>query len=365
MRLAIITPYGMENYGNRLQNYALQKVLENDGHKVETLVVEKRAKGRINELRRNFVVDNGKGFRFVRKAERMKKRAFQNFTNKYIHCRIERYADNLIPETINNEYDAFIVGSDQVWNPFYWGKADASYYLLSFADKDKRIAYAASFGLEEIPVQFENIFEEELSKFSNISVREKGGTEIIKKICNKDVAAVLDPTLLIDRNEWRKLELNYSVDTSKEYIVKLFLGEQDEDTVNYIDKFAKEFGYEIFELQNIQERRLFQCGPEEFLCFIDHAQAVFTDSFHTAVFSIIFHTPFVTFERSHKNGQNIVNRIDSLLQLFGFSDRKGRIDYTNIKACDFGIVDRILEEERKKSLEYLKKALDKVESYNK
>lgn len=364
MKIAIITLWGDYNYGNRLQNYALQRVLEKKRISVETLVIDKKRKGRLNKIRRKYFTSDGKTIKFVSRIERKQKKAFERFNTKWICSRIERFSHNIVPITMNEEYDGFCVGSDQVWNPNFWGKEDQGLYLLSFAEEYKKFSYAASFGVDKLSQQYELIFSKELNRFSSISVREQSGLELVKKISRHMPQVVLDPTMLLDVGEWRRIEKQYKEGIKDKYVISLFLGKINPEDSKYIKKFASERKFKIIELQKKECKKYFSCGPDEFIYLIEHAEAVFTDSFHTVVFSILFHIPFVVFERVCDANNNMMSRLYTLLSMFHFENRIGQIDYSEILKCNFNGVDEIIENERKKSMEYLDDALEKIARHN-
>ena len=199
MKIAILTLNTHNNYGNRLQNYALRKILLNYADIVDTIWFEKNnylpeqkiwcAKNIIK-----YILNWKDAKKYLNKyyiADCIRQYNIKTFSDKYIPIRY----DFCIKKNLNKEYDYFIIGSDQVWNPNLWGfSTNNSDFFLDFADKNKRIAYAASFGIKEIPKDKERFFKTSLENMQMISVREKEGKKIVKDLINKDVSVVLDPT---------------------------------------------------------------------------------------------------------------------------------------------------------------------------
>ena len=209
MKIAIITLNGYFNYGNRLQNYALQrflKILSKESFS-ETVWYE-RLNLKIGEKIVNYVnirdyILNKHNFRqFINSGRYMfdiiREYNFKKFSDKYINS----VFDFEIKNDLNERYDYFIAGSDQIWNP-HWLKDETEF--LQFADRNKRVAYAASFGVSEIkPDKVEQV-KKGLEGINYISVREQAGAKIVKDLTGKDVPVLVDPTLLLTAEEWEKV----------------------------------------------------------------------------------------------------------------------------------------------------------------
>ncbi|MGN0395198.1 MAG: polysaccharide pyruvyl transferase family protein, partial [Coprococcus sp.] len=207
----------------------------------------------------------------------------------------------------------------------------------------------------EIPSERKKEYEENLKTFKAISVREKQGTKIVKDLADREAAIVLDPTLLLDENGWRSVEKKSYCCPKHKYVFVYALGDKNDRFEEKIKQLREK--YEIFDVRSIQKNgKELPVGPSEFLYLLRNAEVVLTDSFHATVFSIIFHKRFITFNRS---GLNMNSRIESLAELidvekclneFGDLECNNEIDYMN--------VDTILKEERRKSIEFLEKALN-------
>ena len=272
-------------------------------------------------------------------------------------CSIE-YSDLIIsrdkfPRDLSEKYDYFIVGSDQVWNPYYdfvAGKCD----FLDFAMKYQKISYAASFGVNEIPNERKAEYAKYLKEFKAISVREKQGAKIVKELTNRVAMVVLDPTLLLDADDWQKVEHKSNFRPKNKYAFVYALGEKNERFKRKIEQLSKE--YNVFDIRAIQKNgKEIPVGPSEFLYLLRNSEIVLTDSFHATAFSIIFHKKFITFNRT---GLNMNSRIESLSDLV--DERKHMNehgDWNCENMIDYQKTDAILEEERKKSMEFLRAAL--------
>jgi len=340
-KIAIITIVTI-NYGNRLQNYALQCVLESLGYSVVTLRRENGTEGLKQKVKT-----------IIQSLLQTKGAKFKQFDSN-IHFADETVTRDDYPEGINNLYNYFIVGSDQVWNPYYdfvAGKCD----FLVFAKDNQKISYAASFGINEIPSERKEEYAENLKTFKAVSVREKQGAKIVKELADREATVVLDPTLLLDRIAWRKIEKKPCNCLKHKYVFVYALGDKNDRFEVKIEQLREK--YEIFDVRSIQKNgKELPVGPSEFLYLLRNAAIVLTDSFHATVFSIIFHKKFITFNRP---GLNMNSRIESLAELVGVKDRLTECgDLDGETEIDYMNVDEILKEERRKSTEFLKKALN-------
>ena len=338
-RVAIVTIESL-NYGNRLQNYALQQVIELQGCAVETL--HRSDAYRTIPAVKRCIQD-------VLQTKAAKFRKFDSHIN-FANLIIGR---DIYPNNLSDSYDYFVVGSDQVWNPYYdfvAGECD----FLAFARDNQKISYAASFGVSEIPSERKIEYSKYLKSFKEISVREEQGAKIIKNLTGREITVVLDPTLLLGESEWRKVERKPQSCPKDKYVFVYALGDKSNRFKEKIEQLKEK--YEIFDVRAIQKNgKERPIGPSEFLYLIRHAEEILTDSFHATVFSIIFHKKFVTFNRS---GLNMNSRIESLAELVGSKDRLTECGDLNCEIeIDYANVDEILEEERRKSIDFLKNAL--------
>ena len=372
-RVGIVTLDGTSNYGNRLQNYALQQTLEQLGYEVDTLVPKFPETETLKEKIERWIkiVSQESVLSFIGKVrlqlferkypELRKKRnvVFDNFTERYIRFRKsgKAFDDMTTLCQWGEEYDYFVVGSDQVWRPAYIAnnKYYMNFYFLQFADISKRAAYAASFGISELPEDMVTLYAPYIKDMVNISVREAAGQKILKESFQKDSELVIDPTMLLTKEQWLSIANEDCVKTKK-YILVYFLGNIEKKLEQEIKTFANDNQLEIINLAKAKGNSAYISGPAEFISYIQHAQLVCTDSFHGTVFSILLHTPFLAFERSFSE---MMSRIDTLLDTFSLQARKVRsiYDVNNVLECDFLETEHILEKERRKAVEFLKSVL--------
>lgn len=348
-KVGIVTLFGNYNYGNRLQNYAIQEIFKKYDCHCETIVVTKPHKLIKNKIKQLF------GF-FIEPKVALRKKNFDHFNKKYINVRKICQKTGLIPAKTEREYNIFCVGSDQVWNPGI-RKKERWNLFLQFVEQNKRMCIAPSIGVDKIPEPYRQEFAEYFKGFNFLSCREKSGACDIAELSGKPCEHIIDPTLAVTKEEW--LEFSTPINIRKKYIVVFFLGNLRESLQKQIMVFAKATGYEVVELSN-KSCRYYTIAPNEFVWLIENAQMVFTDSFHATAFSINMNTPFYVFDRCEKAEEcnHTVSRIKSLVTLLELDCRYCEGDVAEIvEECDFSRANHILIAERKKFEQYLKRCL--------
>ena len=371
-KVGIITLCGYDNYGNRLQNYATQEVIKSLGCEVETIVNSPYIKlgitDYINKARRLSITELNKKIYnvicyFIKKIIKRKKGvlvnkrrdAFKKFTKKYINETDYIITPDCIPDDLKDKYDYFIVGSDQVWNPNFISGSFIDF--LTFAPKEKRIAYSASFGITNLPEKYISNYSLWLSEMPHISVREESGAKIVKDLTGKDAIVLIDPTMMLTKEQWLSISKPALHKPDKPYILTYFLGEITPEIKDKIYSLSK--NYDVVKLADIEDKNRYVADPAEFLDYINSSSLVLTDSFHGTIFSILFEKPFIVFNRIG-NTSSMISRIDTLLSKFHLDSRR----WDNIRNADdffkidFSHVHEILEYERNKAIKYLKNALD-------
>lgn len=360
-KVAIVTLHGYSNYGNNLQNYALQEVIKKLGFDVETLnfnvletnkisgIFVKVKTALLNPKKIFYAINRRKSKFLYKKLLNEKVSRFKEFSANFLNEKCYELSLSEL-DKINDLYSYFISGSDQVWNPLYINKYFK--YYLTFAEKPKSISYSASFGVSE--VSDGSRIRPWLEDFNYISVREIEGQRIVKAITNLDVPVLVDPTLLIDKENWIDMARVHEHKPKNKYILTYFLGKDSKAAFKRVNLIAKESGFDIVRLGDLKAKNFYAADPSEFIDYFNDAEIIFTDSFHGAVFSILFNRPFVVFKRGNMN-----SRIDTLLSKFKLEDRHWDYvkEHENYFQIDYSHVDAILEEEREKSFNYLKKAL--------
>lgn len=360
-KIGIITFHRAINYGALLQTYALHKKIKDLGFDNEILdyrnqVLEKKHK------KMKLSISNGiKGilkYLLIARNHNTKHNKFREFTKKYIKMSEPLNSLDDIKK-IESQYSKFITGSDQVWN-YNITNFDKTYFLQFTRNNSKKNAYAASFGISKIPNDLVNDYKNLLKGFNIISIREEKGAEIIRNLINKDVDTVLDPTMLIDKNQWFKLADDKLYKNEKFILIYGFGGSSN--IINFAKNLSKKTGYKIVHITSsfkkikgvIYEQSV---GPEEFLGLFKNAEFIITNSFHGTAFSINFNKQFFIELLPASTGVN--SRLEHILNLFDLNDRlitstvvnnyKEQIDYT--------YVNKILTKEKEKSIKILKKIL--------
>lgn len=350
--VAIVTCIGKSNFGNRLQNYALQKVIEDLGYNVETL----ENISYLNNIE-NYE-ENYKEY-LEYKVEKEKRDYSNRFRIAYFEefDKNVKFRDGMVTalDLKDTGYDYYVVGSDQVWNPHHSKLKDLD--LLVGIDSNKRISYAASIGIDELPDTVKEKAKNEWLKFKAISVREDKGKEIIEELTGRnDVLVNLDPTMLLTSDEWSKLAKRPKQLKRDKYILNYFLGELSEQRKSEIERIAKENDCEIINILD-KNGEFYETGPSEFLYLEQNAFLICTDSFHSSVFSILFNRPFIVFNREDIN-KSMNSRIDTLINTFKLTNRnyEGKITEDNL-SHDYSEAFRILDMKRMEAIHYLKESL--------
>lgn len=340
-KVAILT-INSQNYGNRLQNYALQMAIEKYGYTVETLKRD-RLSG-IQKLK-NMV-------RPILKPDKMA--GFIAFDTR---IRWSQYtvSQSFVSRGLNDKYDLFIIGSDQVWNPMFYFNGDNDF--LPMVDLNKKASYAASFGISEIPAGKKAHIRDLLADIPLISVREESGAAIVKELTGKEVPVVLDPTLLLSKEEWIQCERKPRMNLEAKYIVKYMLGEDiySDD----IQNIAKERGWGIVDVT----RDDLPIGPAEFIYLLHHGELICTDSFHASLFAFLFGKPLMILERDTKEG-DMSSRIDTLVTTFRLQEHRRNFREFSIEKAfsdDYAVGYCVLNKRRRESEEILRKILSNGE----
>lgn len=367
-KIAKFTLNGYLNYGNILQSYALQEVLRRYADSVDTVwhtsdnfmpkvwwnwTWRHPIKYLLNW--NNFRTDVLNGF-FG--AEMVRQGKNKDWADR--HIQICKNFDEL-QENID-EYAFFVVGSDQVWNP-YFENLPANF--LQFAPQSKRISYAASIAYPEIPREKEAVYRSGLSSMHAISMREQEGADMVKKLTGRDVLVHVDPTLLLTPDEWRGVNRKPAWYHGEDYLLTYFLGPMP-DVVRCV---AAETGLTLVNLLDRSVYEHYVTGVDEFLWAIEHARLVYTDSFHGTAFSILFQRPFIVCDRiaAHQGdaiGGKMSSRIDTLLSCFGLESRRGTIAngycVSHPTEFDYPPIQPVLDRERKRAYDYLRTAMNLV-----
>lgn len=354
-KIGILTLCGNDNYGNKLQNYAIIEFLKSQSFDAETIWVTNPFKA--NAIKQYLKYLKQKYNDKVTSPNRRK--YFLEF-NKLLNIHGNIIFNNDMKH-LYNKYDYFFVGSDQVWNCTYFD--NDTIYFLDKSPKNKNIAFSASFGVSEIPDNYVERYKKGLNNFSYISVREDAGKEIVEKLTGRNDAEVLvDPTMLLTSTKWDEIARKpKELDNIKEdkYILNYFLGDLSENRKKEIERIAKENNCHIINLLDKNDP-FYNSGPREFLYLEKHAFLICTDSFHSSVFAIQYDRPFIIFDREQKDVSSMNSRIDTLINKFKLENRKyneKEITKENLNH-NYNEAYLILEKEREKCTNFIKNALN-------
>ena len=345
-RIGIITVGNADdrefNYGNDLQNYALTTFLRLNGFYTNRInyisFIPNYTKNKENiKPKKSFTQFIDDVLRILKrniyKKEILKKRehrvkGFEKFIFQNLSYTTEKYTKDSDFTKLNNDFDFFISGSDQVWNPLYEGSNE--FYYLTFADYNKRIAFAPSIGLNQLPDIIPNYKINEIKKWISeikyLSIREQGGKKLLKEKYGVDASLVCDPVFLLSAQEWRKIREKNNV-SSKNFVIYI-LGKKTINQKKQILKLEKKFNKKGIDLYSRDDKNSMFCTPGEFINSIDQADFIVTNSFHGAAFAQILNKPLVILSRDGNEGGafDMSGRISNLLSLVELKDR----DYNSI-----------------------------------
>lgn len=362
MKAAVITRHSITNYGSLLQAIATQKLFESLGLECEIIdyirddeyYTEQEKTNLKDKPRYNKNIVLRTAYLALRQGEAVKGgRFFRKMQKKYLKLTKRYRSLNELKED-KPQADIYVTGSDQVWGRIADKEYDISYLLAFTEDGDKRISYAASIGKTEFSGDTAEVFKKYLNRYSAVTVREANAKNALDKI-GINALQVLDPTLIFDGSFWSKY---IEKDVKGDYIL-LYQLENNKKFNEYAKRLSKKTGLKLVRVSPLRHQAFrggkFVYLPElgELLSYIKNAKCVITDSFHATAFSINFNTPFIDVLPSGENKC----RNTSVLELTGLS---GRIleSYDNLslfdEKCDFEFANRVLEEQRKSSLEAVK-----------
>ena len=337
MKVGILTFYDAHNYGAVLQAYVLKKYIKQLGYDAKIITYHHK--------------DIPDGFPKEPNAERWEK--FDKFINELVDNEKNVYTTEEELEQL--DIDVWICGSDQIWNTKITRGFNRGYFL-DFNTNGKKISYAVSMGLKELPKEYEEKFKNSLEQIDEISVREEALEKYAKKFVDKEIIRTLDPTLLLEENGYEEF---ISDNKYGDYVLVYPVG-HDERLKPVATKIAEEKNTKIIELndrkmENYYCDQISSAGPEEFLTLIKHAKAVVCNSFHGTVFSILFKKDFYTIAK-----ENNSSRMETLLKIVDMEDRliTKVEDIEKVKELEFEKAYEKLNVEREKSIKFLKNALN-------
>ncbi len=362
MRVGVITFHSANNYGAILQTWALQKVLKD--YNLETGVINYHPDN-IDGLYDPMKLKRGLsrsllGFKlYIRNRKSLiRYKKFQSFRNNKLNL-IGDYRTYKELLSAGLKLDAYIVGSDQVWNPTHINGFNPAYYLEFAETGSRKISYAASLGSDYIAPKHRKAMEKALKSFTNISVRERSVETAISELAGKPVEVVLDPTLLLKREDYDEIKVKSNI---KEPYILVYSIEKNPQLISFANKISVALGLPIIQrrpgqgLMN-QLEPFYTADAGEFLGLIESAEYVITNSFHGTVFSVLYGRPFVSMLHTDTG-----KRTEDLLKDLGLSSHilYDLEDYNNFdifKLDNIEEVNKKIIRLRESSMNFIKNSL--------
>lgn len=360
MRINIITRHSPSNYGSLLQSLATIKVLEKMGHDASIIDYVRSDDLGLDKVWTEAQIKGGSvikklAYVLIRyPVEKLAENRFQRMRKRLLKM-TQRVSSQKELEKLNADF--FVTGSDQVWGPMVNGQYDPAYFL-SFASTGKKLAYAASFGKTSFDEETENKYKQMLCAYDKIAVREKSAVKLIEKWNGTNcVGQVLDPSLLLSGDDWRRL-FDLKEKEDEPYILTYQI-HNDANLSKYAKNLATHKKMKLIRVNPFLHQCFrggkFRLCPDvkEFLNLINNATYMVTDSFHGTCFAINFNKQFVEILPNNATG----TRNQSILSVTNLSSRivSNYSDFSIVdNPIDYGEVNGVLLKERVKSIEILK-----------
>lgn len=370
-KVLLTTVFSGYNFGSSLQALAGKTILKELGYECEVVAQKSLVKGRDIRLGKLFTILT----RSLLLRGKSGSKALSTYQGSYNKTMIgdsaERFA-RFTAEVLQPRYllwsglkkeaadcVACFAGSDQIWNSSTM-YVDPMYYLR-FAPAEKRVAFAPSFGRDFVAAYNKTKMSKWIGEFAHLSVREDSGVTLIKEMTGKDAVQLIDPTLMVDGETWKRT-LGIA-DRTENYILAYFLDKPSDKARNAILELKDALHCEVIGIPYQFDDmgycdKVVPTGPIEFLDLINNAKCVLTDSFHGTALSINLHTPFYVFGRAYGSAHSQNSRVESILRKMNMTDRFEPSEASaNMQKLDFEHSERVLLEERQKAREYITNAL--------
>jgi hypothetical protein len=349
MRIHIITFHQAINYGAVLQTYALQTTIERFGCISDVINYESETlKNQYRILKFSSLINYKRNLLTIMHIP-IKVKSLLNFKQF-----VKRYIRLINMEKVNND-EIYITGSDQVWN-YRCTNFDKTYFL-NFVINNRKNSYAASFTVDNIPEGYKDEYKSLLQGFNKISVREKQGVQIINDLLGRNVDVVLDPTLLLNIEEWSKIS---KLSKIKDKYILVFLMWETSTILSFVNQLAQKTGYKVVIITNSLIVRLKKANckrgisPNEWVGLFQGAEYIVTNSFHGTAFSINFNKEF--FIELLPDITEANSRLGNIIDMFGLHSRliiNGKNDNIN-EPIDYVTINKTLEKEKEKSIAFLR-----------
>ncbi len=356
MKVGILTFHDAHNYGAVLQAFALKKYLKSKGAEVKIINYHHKnlpygfPKKRKIEKKN---ISNIYKHLYSKKSHYLRWERFEAFINELIDYDITTYMSE--EDLSKLDIDVWISGSDQIWNSDITKGLNKGYFL-NFPTKGIKTTYAVSMGIQKLDEEYEKEFKEFINQIDFISVREDALKVYAEKFTDKPIQKVVDPTLLLEKQDYEELYRDRLI--KEDYLLIYTLG-PDERLKVIAEKIAKERNLKIIEINDYKMPKYFctqisDAGPHEFVTLFRDASYVITNSFHGTIFSIINEKEFITFTRLNRN-----SRMESLLEMAGLKDRliANVEEIEKVKEIDYTQVKNNIKIQVEKSKEFINKSI--------
>lgn len=367
-KIGILTYYKGYNYGSVLQAFALVEFLRINNYKVfiiDYLNHHDKCSSFyriVTYIRRIMIMIRHPimGVNIIIKKITSKKNQYsipQKTKELFHEFRIKNFKFSKLED---DKFDFFICGSDQIWN--IKNPSLSEIFFLRFTKKQKRIAYAPSFGGIEVPKYNEKQLKKYLSEMGPLSIREESGVKLIEKLIDKKVTQVLDPVLLFDKKYWIEKTKKMNKNIYGDYILCYFLDEISESSVAFIKELSEKHNMKVLwidlGISNDNFEKIY-VSPFEFIALINNAKYICTDSYHGTAFSLILNKKFYLFKRNYKSNPEQETRLVSLLKIID-ADKIGSSnqDFISYDDVDFDYINNCIDIKRDISREYLLRSLE-------
>lgn len=364
MRIGILTFHRAINYGALIQAYALKTTIENLGHQVSIIDYRNPMLEKMYEYKGFFMQNGAKNklrWMLYSKIENNKRKNYDLFRQNYLGIKGPGISKEDLSK-LNDEYNHFFVGSDQVWSPDAHGH-DSTFFLDFVQDHSKVHSYAASFGVAKLKEEDIMFYQAQLAKFSSCSVREEAGKAIISSILEKDIRIDVDPVMLLSKEDWIQ---HLGLKASGEKYAFVYTFSMTEATKKMIEKCHKA-GLKIYIVgQNARNPFDFPCtyvgdmGPFEFMQMLYGASFVITNSFHGAALSIVLNKPFSLAYLTGES-QKANSRLEQLIQMTGLEDRvindDSNFEEVLLRMPDWDSANTIVKNKKADSMSYIERCL--------
>ncbi len=366
-KILTITCHNVYNHGATLQQLALLKQLEAMGLEAATIDYSPNYLNqhfKWTKVSNAFFAQNGLlkllywVLKFPRNLwNRQRKWRFDAFESKTLRTHPGKYSSNEALKNNLPEADAYICGSDQIWNSYFQNGKDPAFYLDFVPDNKLKISYAASFATDSIAAELKPFVKDKISRLDWVSVREASGVQLVKDLGIENVTQVLDPVFLVDLAYWQI----FVKPISGKYI---FIYDFDSNPVlrDFALQQAKARGLQIYTVNNnirYANKNLYLHGPDVFLSLVHGAELVLTNSFHAVAFSLIFQKQFMVFNRAEKINTRMRDLLASVQQSQLLVQTLDQCE-TALQPINYQVVEAELAKAKLRSQQFLSTALASI-----